>query len=287
MMMNRQVTMNGLVGDAQNTSSVVSPRFTDGSGEATRCPSKPSIIAALRWEIQKAGNLWYWIATALFGLIGMFNGWSQYVDYHKDFQAQGVTWAAVWGQAILLPSMVFMPILVAAFASQIESNEHVGRNWQRLNASGTASAAVTGKMLHGLLASVLTLAVFEAEFLIVGKVLLGFNLREVGPFLLRGVPMTLAVWAIMTLTQAISAKFESFAGTMSVVLVLTLIGCVLSLIIPSLALAYPFSLITGASAARDLGNIASVGSILAATLMAAFWVIVGGLMFRRLTRKAV
>ncbi|WEV68836.1 ABC transporter permease [Bifidobacterium sp. ESL0775] len=249
--------------------------------------SKPSVAAALRWEIRKAGNLWYWIATALFDLIGMFNGWSQYVDYRKDFQAQGVTWAAVWGQAILLPSMVFMPILVAAFASQIESNEHVGRNWQRLNASGTALAAVAGKMLHGLLASLLTVAVFEVEFFVVGKVILGFNLRDVGPFLFRGVPMTLAVWTIMTLTQAISVEFESFAGMMSVVLVLTLVGCVLSLVVPSLTLAYPFSLITGASAARDLDNIASLGSVMTATLMAAFWVIVGGLIFHRLTRKAV
>ncbi|MDF7665289.1 ABC transporter permease [Bifidobacterium sp. ESL0745] len=286
-MMNRQVAMNGPMSNAQNTPNVVSPRFTDGNRKAAKRLPKPSVMAAFRWEIRKAGNLWYWIATVLFDLIGMFNGFSQYVDYRKDFEAQGVTWAAVWGQAILLPSMVFMPILVAAFASQIESNEHVGRNWQRLNASGTASTAIAGKMLHGLLASLLTVAVFEAEFLIVGKVILGFDLRDVGPFLLRGVPMMLAVWAIMTLTQAISTKFESFAGTMSVVLVLTLFGCVLSLIVPSLTLIYPFSLITGASAARDLGNIVSSSSIMAATLMAAFWVIVGGLIFRKLTRKAV
>lgn len=287
MMVNRQAAMNAPMGNAQNTPDLASPGFTNGDEETIRRLSKPSVTAALRWEMRKAGNLWYWVATVLFDLIGMFNGWSQYVDYRKDFEAQGVTWAAVWGQAILLPSMVFMPILVAAFASQIESNEHVGRNWQRLNASGTASAAVAGKMLHGLLASLLTVVVFEAEFLVVGKVILGFSLGEVGPFLLRGVPMALAIWAIMTLTQAISAKFESFAGTMSVILVFTLLGCVLSLIVPSLALAYPFSLITGASAAHDLGNIASASSIMMATLMAAFWAIVGGLMFRRLTRKAV
>lgn len=286
MMINKPATMNKPMNDSQNTPNMISMRSAGDPG-TTRRPSKPSVAAALRWEIHKAGNLWYWIATVLFDLIGMFNGWSQYVDYRKDFQAQGVTWAAVWGQAILLPSMVFMPVLVAAFAAQIESNEHVGRNWQRLNASGTASTAIIGKMLHGLLASLLTVAMFEAEFMVVGKVILGFSLRDVGPFLLRGIPMTLALWAIMTLTQSISAKFESFAGTMSVVLVLTLLGCVFTLIIPPLTLVYPFSLVTGASAARDLGNVASLGSIMAATLMAAFWVIVGGLMFRRLTRKAV
>lgn len=82
---------------------------------------RPSIAAAFKWEIRKAGNLWYWLAIVLFNAIGIFNGWDQYQSYKPDFQAQGVTWAAVWGQAILLPSMVFMPVLVAAFADQADS----------------------------------------------------------------------------------------------------------------------------------------------------------------------
>ena len=82
---------------------------------------RPSIAAAFKWEIRKAGNLWYWLAIVLFNAIGIFNGWDQYQSYKPDFQAQGVTWAAVWGQAILLPSMVFIPVLVAAFADQADS----------------------------------------------------------------------------------------------------------------------------------------------------------------------
>lgn len=35
---------------------------------------RPSIIAAFKWEIRKASNLWYWLATMLFDAIGIFNG---------------------------------------------------------------------------------------------------------------------------------------------------------------------------------------------------------------------
>ncbi|MBT1171958.1 ABC transporter permease [Bifidobacterium sp. MA2] len=247
----------------------------------------PSVRAAFRWETRKAGNLWYWIAVVLFDAIGMFNGWSQYVDYRAEFTEQGVTWAAVWGQAILLPSMVFMPMLTAAFAAQIEANEHRGRNWRRLNAVGAADVAVAGKMLHGLTASLLTVLVFEAEFILVGRLAAGFDLADLGPFLIRGVPLTLSVWAIMTLTQAAGAKAESFAGTMSVMMLLTIGGCALSIAAPAVARAYPLALITGASAVRDLADVADPVSMLVSTIVAATWVAIGALLFRRLARRAV
>lgn len=248
---------------------------------------RPSVWAAFRWETRKAGNLWYWIVTVLFDAIGMFNGWSQYTGYQAEFARQGVTWAAIWGQAILLPSMVFMPVLVAAFAAQVEANEHRGRNWQRLNAAGTVNAAISGKMLHGLAASALTVLVFEAEFILVGRFAAGFDLAQLGPFLLRGIPLTLSVWAIMTLTQAVSAKAESFAGTMSVMMVLTIGGCALSLAAPVVAGPYPLALITSASAARDLANIASPASMLASTTAAAIWTAISALIFHRLAKQAV
>ncbi|KFF31503.1 ABC transporter permease [Bifidobacterium bombi] len=264
---------------------------TVASSSASMCnpttSKRPSVPAALRWEVHKAGNLWYWLATIVFDAIGMFNGWDQYVSYRKEFQSQDVTWGAVWGQAILLPSMVFMPILVAAFAAQVEAGEHAGRNWQRLNASGTAGTAIAGKMLHGLLVSLLTVAVFEVEFVAVGRMVGGFFLSGLSPYLLRAVPMTLSIWAIMTLTQAIAAKAETFASTMSIMLLLTLAGCALSVAAPSLASPYPLALITGASAARDLGSIASVGSLVSTTLLAAVWVLIGASIFRRLARKAI
>ncbi|WP_445341313.1 ABC transporter permease [Bifidobacterium sp. ESL0820] len=248
---------------------------------------KPSIAAAFKWEIRKAGNLWYWLATMLFDAVGIFNGWDQYQSYKPDFQAQGVTWAAVWGQAILLPSMVFMPVLVAAFAAQVEANEHKGRNWQRLNASGMVGTALAGKVMHGLLASLLTVAIFESEFILVGVLIGGFGPAELGPYLLRGAPMTLAVWAIMTLTQAIAARAESFASTMSIMFLLTLAGCVLSVATPALALPYPLALITTASAARDMGNIASTASMAASCMTAILWVLISLLIFRHEARRAI
>lgn len=247
----------------------------------------PSVWAAFRWETRKAGNPWYWVMTVLFDAVGMFNGWSQYVDYRAEFAGQGVTWAAIWGQAILLPSMVFMPMLVSAFAAQIEANEHRGRNWRRMNAAGIADAAIAGKMLHGLAASFLTVLVFEIEFILVGHLAAGFDLADLGPFLLRGIPLTFSVWAIMTLTQAVGARMESFAGTMSVMMVLTIGGCALSLAAPAVAATYPLALITGASAVRDLTDLADPGSMLVSTSVAVVWIAVGAMVFGRLAKRAV
>ncbi|RBP98268.1 ABC transporter permease [Bifidobacterium aemilianum] len=247
---------------------------------------RPSVLAAFRWEIGKAGNLWYWLASLLFDALGIFNGWSQYVSYRQDFQQQGVTWAAVWGQAMLLPSMVFIPVLVAAFAAQTEVKEHQGRNWQRLNASGTSGAARAAKMLHGLVASFLTIVIFELEFVLAGKFLLGFDPGELSPYLLRGIPMTLAVWAIMTITQAVASKCESFAGTMSIMLMLTLAGCALSLLVPALALPYPLALITSASSVRNLDALASPQSMILSIVVSLLWVLIGALLFRRWSKSA-
>lgn len=252
---------------------------------AARC-GRPSVRAAFRWETRKARNLWYWITTVLFDAIGMFNGWSQYVDYQTEFSEQGVAWAAIWGQAILLPSMVFMPALVAAFAAQIEANEHRGRNWRRLNATGIAGTAVAGKMLHGLMVSFLTILVFEIEFILVGHLAAGFDPTGLGPFLMRGIPLTLSVWAIVTLTQAVGVQTESFAGAMSVMMVLTIGGCALSIAAPAVAVPYPLALITSASAVRDLADIADPGSMLVSALVAVTWVAIGGLILHRLAERA-
>lgn len=147
--------------------------------------------------------------------------------------------------------------------------------------------AVAGKMLHGLLASLLTVVIFEAEFMLVGVLAGGFDPAELGPYLMRGVPMTLAVWAFVTLTQAIAAKAESFASTMSIMFLLTLAGCALSVAAPALALPYPLALIATASAARDMGNIASTASMAASSMAAILWVLVSLLIFRHQARKAV
>ncbi|PLS26413.1 ABC transporter permease [Bifidobacterium parmae] len=275
---------------ADATDTMTGPTNPDHAAPRTHAAARrdnPSMWAAFRWETRKAGNLWYWITTVLFDAIGMFNGWSQYVDYQAEFAEQDVTWAAIWGQAILLPSMVFMPMLVSAFAAQIEADEHGGRNWRRLNATGTAGTAVAGKMLHGLMVSFLTVLVFEVEFILVGYLAAGFDPPGLGPFLMRGIPLTMSVWAIMTLTQTVGVKAESFAGAMSVMMVLTIGGCALSIAAPAIAVPYPLALITSASAVRDLTDIAAPGSMLVSTVVAAIWVAIGGLILRRLAERAI
>ncbi|WP_229133203.1 hypothetical protein [Bifidobacterium mizhiense] len=50
---------------------------------------RPSIVAACKWEIRKAGNLWYWLATMLFDAVGIFNGWDQYQSYNRTSRLKG------------------------------------------------------------------------------------------------------------------------------------------------------------------------------------------------------
>jgi lantibiotic transport system permease protein len=248
---------------------------------------RPSLIAAMRWEMRKSGILWYVIATVLFDAIGVFNGLSQYFDYRSDFEEQGLSWLAVWGQAALIPSMMFTPLLLAAFASQVEANEHKGRNWLRLNATGTVSMAIGGKLLNGLLISMFTTAVFELEFVLAGRVIAGFSSGSgLVSCLERSIPMTLAAWAIVTLTQAVGVACRSFAGAMSTVFLMVLVGCALALVVPPLAVIYPFSGLTVASSVLDMADIGSIRSMTISSVTALIWVLVGASLLRFASKRA-
>ena len=78
----------------------------------------------------------------------MAGGWSQYTSFRAEFEAQGATWLAVWSQATLLPTMLFMPLLVGALTAQTAAGEHQGRNWQRMNANRLQGTMVAGKLLN-------------------------------------------------------------------------------------------------------------------------------------------
>ena len=149
----------------------------------------PSILAASytssgmtwrAWENRKASNRWYWAALAALCALGMAGGWFQYTSFRAEFEAQGLTWLALWGQSTLLPTMLFLPLLVAALTAQTAAGEHQGRNWQRMNANRLQGAMVAGKVLQMAQNSLLTALVLLGEFIVTG-LLLGFDPAELGP----------------------------------------------------------------------------------------------------------
>lgn len=261
----------------------------DGARSATARSSAsrraPSVVAALRWERRKASGRWYWPLIAVLCAVGLASGWGQYLDYRADFAAQGVTWAALWGQASLLPSMLFIPLAAGAYVAQVAVAERQGRNWQRLAAGGLASTMIRGKLWHALEVALGTTLVFVAELVAAGLAL-GFDPGRLGPFLVRIVPVTLSLWAIEVIVMWLGARLASFAGVMTAVLVATMGGFGLTVVMPAVASVYPMSLMTSAFSARSPGSLASMGSVLAACVIAVSWAGLAGLALRRAVRCA-
>lgn len=243
-------------------------------------PAGPSVRAAWAWENRKASNRWYWAALATLCALGMAGGWSQYTSFHAEFEAQGATWLAVWSQATLLPTMLFMPLLVGALTAQTAAGEHQGRNWQRMNANRLQGAMVAGKLLHMAQTALLTALVLLGEFIVTG-LLLGFDPAELGPYAARLVPIALSVLAIEVFVAWLGVVMTSFASVMTTVLVATVAGCAATLIAPAVSALYPLSLMTAACAPRDPGSIDSMGSIALTSAIAAAWALAWTTALRR------
>ena len=243
-------------------------------------PAGPSVRAAWEWENRKASNRWYWAALAALCALGMAGGWSQYTSFRAEFEAQGATWLAVWSQATLLPTMLFIPMLVGALTAQTAASEHQGRNWQRMNANRLQGAMVAGKLLHMAQTALLTALVLLGEFIVTG-LLLGFDPAELGPYAARLVPIALSVLVIEVFVAWLGVVMTSFASVMTTVLVATVAGCAATLIVPAVSALYPLSLMTAACAPRDPGSIDSMGSIALTSAIAATWALAWTTALRR------
>lgn len=243
-------------------------------------PAGPSVRAAWAWENRKASNRWYWAALAALCALGMAGGWSQYTSFRAEFEAQGATWLAVWSQATLLPTMLFIPMLVGALTAQTAAGEHQGRNWQRMNANRLQGAMVAGKLLHMAQTALLTALVLLGEFIVTG-LLLGFDPAELGPYAARLVPIALSVLVIEVFVAWLGVVMTSFASVMTTVLVATVAGCAATLIVPAVSALYPLSLMTAACAPRDPGSIDSMGSIALTSAIAAAWALAWTIALRR------
>ncbi|MDU0348484.1 ABC transporter permease [Actinomyces sp. MRS3W] len=277
---------------ACSTSAPAQPGASPASAPTStgrRRPSrlgKPSVRAAVTWEARKAANRWYWPALALLCAIGMVLGWSNYKEFQSEFADQGMSWSAVWGQASLLTTMLAVPLLVGAVIAQMASAEHEGRNWQRMSANRLEGTMLVGKLGHMALVAVLSTLVLLAELLLTG-VLLGFDLAGFIPFLARGVPIAMAIFAVELFVAWLGVRMTSFASIMSALLLATLAGCAVTVLAPSLGALFPLSLITLASASREPGSIASMASIVHTTAVCAGWAALWAVALRRsITRVA-
>lgn len=262
-----------------------SPEPFMSSSQRQGSRSGPSVRAAWVWENRKASSRWYWVALVVLCTLGMASGSSQYVSYRDVFDAQGASWLAVWGQATLLPSMMFIPLLVGALIAQIAAGEHAGRNWQRMNANRLQDAMILGKILHMAQVALLSALVLLVEFVITG-LLLGFDPAGLGPYAGRIVPVAVSILAAELFFAWLGVIMTSFSSVMATVLVVVVAGSAITVMAPRAGALLPSSFITAACASRDPGSIDSMSSMIFVTLLGILWALVWALALRRAVNRA-
>ena len=261
------------------------PQPTSLSRSAPPAPqSRPSVRAAWYWENRKAPNRWYWVAVTILCSLGSLSGYLQYRTYRSQFEAQGATWEITWSQSTLLLSMLFLPLALGAFAAQIASSEHQGRNWQRMSATGLETAMVAGKLLHGLQVAALTTAVLALTTAVTGLTL-GFNLVGLVAYLPRFAVVALGMWVILTFVTWLGAVMTSFATTMSTVLLSTIAGMAMLLAARPLSVLNPAASLTRTTSAMSPGNVASPGAAAFEGVICLVWVALLALALRRAVRR--
>ena len=246
--------------------------------------SRPSVRAAWYWENRKSPNRWYWIAVTILCSLGSLSGYLQYRTYRSQFEAQGVTWEITWSQATLLLSMLFLPLALGAFAAQIASSEHQGRNWQRMSATGLETTMVAGKLLHGLQVAVLTTAVLVLTTAVAGLAS-GFSPIGLVAYLPRFAVVALGMWVILTFVTWLGAVMTSFATTMSTVLLSTIAGMAMLLAARPLSVLNPAASLTRTTSAMSPGNVASPGAAAFEGVICLVWVALLALALRRAVRR--
>ena len=246
--------------------------------------SRPSVRAAWYWENRKSPNRWYWVAVTVLCSLGSLSGYLQYRTYRSQFEAQGVTWEITWSQSTLLLSMVFLPLALGAFAAQIASSEHQGRNWQRMSATGLETTMVAGKLLHGLQVAVLTTAVLVLTIAVAGLAS-GFSLVGLVAYLPRFAVVALGMWVILTFVTWLGTIMRSFATTMTTVLLSTIAGMAVLLVARPLSVLNPAALLTRATSALSPGYVTSPGAVAFEGVICLVWVVLLVLALRRAVRR--
>ena len=245
---------------------------------------RPSVRAAWYWENRKAPNRWYWVAVTILCSLASLSGYLQYRTYRGEFEAQGVTWEITWSQSTLVLSMVFLPLALGAFAAQIASGEHQGRNWQRMSATGLEATMVAGKLLHGFQVAVLITAVLVLTTAVAGLAA-GFSLMGLAAYLPRFAAVALRMWVILIFVTWLGAIMRSFATTMTTVLLSTIAGMAMLLVARPLSVLNPAASLTRTTSALSPGNVASPGAAASDGVICLVWMVLLALALRQAVRR--
>lgn len=199
-------------------------------------------MTTLSIERRKSKRAWVLLLVALL-LVGLnaANGISNYLGNIDIFEAQGLTWIAVWGQAGLLWAILFFPFLITLRAASLTRMEHEQANWRRLASYGAHLRIYRGKLvlLAGfilLCQAIFVAAIFTASFA------LGFTLTltDVTAMVCWGLLGAVGGMTIAAIQLLIGILVRSFATTVAVGLIASIGSLMVTLVAPALEAVYPY-----------------------------------------------
>ncbi len=200
-------------------------------------------MSALGIERQKSKRAWILLVVAVL-LVGLnvFNGAGNYLGNADIFEAQGLTWIAVWGQAGLLWAILFFPFLITVRAASLTRMEHEQANWRRLASYGAHLRIYRGKIV--LLAGFVLLcqAMFVAAVLVV-SLALGFDLTpsDVAAMLSWGLLGAVGGMTVAAIQLLVGILVRSFATNVAIGLVASIGSLMVTLVAPLLEAVYPYA----------------------------------------------
>ncbi len=242
-------------------------------------------ITAWRAERSKVRRMWFLGGVVILSIFAQLLGVWNYTNERAVFDAQGVTWLAIWVQGAILVTSIFLPLLYVVILAQAGALEYQSRGWQRLASMNRTSHAIIGKILVALELALVGMAVYLVAAIIFG-IFLGFDPSDLAPYLARALCGAFGAWAVGAVTLMISTWFRTFAASATAALAATMVGMLLTAVAPDIASGYPFTLITIGLGGRDMGNFASLSSMMISALVSIIWIVLSfWIMKFRLSRR--
>lgn len=202
------------------------------------------MMYALTIERQKSKHAWVLLTVAglLIG-VNVANGIGNYLSNAEIFRQQDVTWLAIWGQAGLTWATLFFPFLISMRAASLTRMEHEQGNWRRMASYGAnINVSYRGKLT--LLAGFVCLCQIGFTIVVLGSsLILGFQLTSVDVAMMLGLGLLGAVggMTIAAVQLSVGILVRSFATTVAIGLVASILSLVLTLIVPALEVVYPYA----------------------------------------------
>ena len=211
-------------------------------------------MTTLTIERRKSKRAWILMAVAML-LIGLniLNGIGNYLSNEVTFRAQGLDWIAIWGQAGLLWSVLFFPFLITLRAASLTRMEHEQANWRRMGSYWALGRIYGGKvvLLGGF---VLLCQVLFVAAVIVVSLALGFTLTfaDVWAMACWGLLGVVGGMSIAALQLFVGVLVRSFATTVAIGLIASIGSLMVTLVVPVLAVIYPYAQISVGMRVRAL-----------------------------------